>query len=330
MTTAVQAYQFTIDNAVKEWLEQKRTRTGSERTRGAYQDTLQEFRRFLQRGDLDLLSNPIDVARVAGLWANSRNPDTSRRPDEDVTPSTYNQRLAILSSFYTFLRDVYKLDIPNPIESVKKRPVQAYAAAQPLEPETVIAGLESIDRRDPEGLRDYAMLAVGLFTGRRANEITGLRWQDVKIIGRRGHQQITLTFTHCKGAKIMRDKLDIETSAVLLDYLHTQYGKDLTRLSGDTPLWVSYSRQNAGRAISAKTLSNICLTYLGTSQVHALRHTFAVGMMRSGAPITELGGRLGHTDIKITSIYAKEILKEDNPYGERLTERFGIKRRYVN
>jgi hypothetical protein len=50
-------------------------------------------------------------------------------------------------------------------------------------------------------------------------------------------------------------------------------------------------------------LSNICLTYLGTSQVHALRHTFAVGMMRSGAPITELAGRLGHTDIKITSIY---------------------------
>jgi integrase len=326
MTTAVQAYQFTIDNAVKEWLEQKRTRTGSERTEQAYRDTVQEFRAVLGRGELDLLSNPIDVARVASVWANSRKAST--RSPGDVTPSTYNQRLAILSSFYTFLQETYKLDIPNPIESVKKRPVQAYAAAQPLDPETVIAGLESIDRRELEGLRDYAILAVALYTGRRATELVSLRWQDVKITGKRGHQLVTLTFEHCKGNKVMRDKLDVETSAVLLEYLHAQYGEDLMRLPGDTPLWVSYSRHNKGEAISAKTLSNICLTYLGTSQVHALRHTFAVGMMRSGAPITELAGRLGHTDIKITSIYAKEILKEDNPYGERLTERFGIKRKH--
>jgi site-specific recombinase XerD len=123
MTTALQSYQFTIDNAVKEWLEQKRTRTGSERTAQAYRDTVQEFRAVLGRGELDLLSNPIDVARVAGIWANSRK--DSARTQGDVTPSTYNQRLAILSSFYTFLQETYKLDIPNPIESVKKRPVQA-------------------------------------------------------------------------------------------------------------------------------------------------------------------------------------------------------------
>jgi hypothetical protein len=78
---------------------------------------------------------------------------------------------------------------------------------------------------------------------------------------------------------------------------------------------------------NSKTLSDICLASLGTSQGYALRQTFAVGMNRSGVPITELAGRLGYTDIKITNIYAKEILKEDNPYGERLTERFGIKRR---
>jgi integrase/recombinase XerD len=172
-----------------------------------------------------------------------------------------------------------------------------------------------------------ALLAVALYTGRRATELTSLRWQDVKITGKRGHQLLTLCFRHCKGNKMMRDALDQETSAVVLEYLHAHYGKDLMRLAGDTPLWPSYSRHNKGEAISAKTLSNICLAYLGTSQVHALRHTFAVGMMRSGAPITELAGRLGHTDIKITSIYAKEILQDDNPYGEKLTERFGIMRR---
>ncbi len=322
--TALTPYQFTIDSAIAEWLAQKETRTGSRKTRQAYEDTMQQFRDFLAGGGLDLLSNPIDIARVAALWANQRA-GTSRRPGEDVSPSTYNQRLAILSSFYTFVQEVYKLDVPNPIESVKKRPVQAYASALPLDPETVSQGLLSVNRDRAAGLRDYAILSVALYTGRRAHELVGLRFRDMQMTGRKD-TRITLTF-HCKGRKVMHDKLDVETSAVLLEYLHAQYGKNLLRLDPDAPMWVSYSRANYGQAISAKTLANICARHLDTSKVHALRHTFAVGMVRSGAPITDLAGRLGHTDIKITQTYTKEIMGDENPYGEKLTARFGIKRK---
>src|SRR5260370_28934797 len=160
-STALTAYQFTIDASIAEWLEQKKTRTGSEKTRKAYEDTMRQFRDFLAHGGLDLLSNPIDIARVAALWANQRAGKT-RRPGEDVSPSTYNQRLAILSSWYTFVQEVYKLAIPNPIESVKKRPVQAYASATPLDPETVEQALEHVDRGTLQGLRDDAILAVAL------------------------------------------------------------------------------------------------------------------------------------------------------------------------
>ena len=175
------------------------------------------------------------------------------------------------------------------------------------------------------GLRDYAILAVALYTGRRAHELVGLRFRDMQITGRE-EPRVILTF-HCQGRKVMHDKLDVETSTVLLEYLHAQYGKNLLRLDPGTPLWVSYSRANKGQAISAKTLSNICADYLETSKVHALRHTFAVGMVRSGAPITDLAGRLGYTDIKITQLYTKEIMGDENPYGEKLTTRFGIKRK---
>jgi site-specific recombinase XerD len=326
--TALTLYQFTIDAAVIEWLAQKEMRTGSQKTRKAYEDTMQQFRDTLSAGGLDLLSNPIDIARVAPLWANMRA-SNSKRPGAEVSPSTYNQRLAILSSWYTFVQETYHLDISNPIKDVKKRPVQAYAAALPLAPETVEQGLEDINRRSAQGLRDYALLAVALATGRRASELVGLRGQDVKILasGRRNRDvHITLTF-HCKGGKIMRDQLDAETSAVLLDYLHAQYGKQISALPADAPVWVSYSKQNRGQAISAKTLSHICERYLETSKVHGLRHTFAVGMIRSGAPITDLAGRLGHTDIKITQIYTKEIMGDENPYSEKLSARFGIKRK---
>ena len=323
--SALVVHQFTIDSAVNEWLAQKETRTGSRKTRKAYEDTMRQFRGFLARGGLDLLSNPVDIARVASLWANQREAST-RRVGQDVSPSTYNQRLAILSSWYTFVQETYKLEVPNPIKDVKKRPVQAYVGALPIAPETVERGLDAIDRKTDEGLRNYALLAVALATGRRASELAGLRGADVRITGGRKDARIRLTF-HCKGNKIMRDLLDAETTAVLLEYLHAQYGKNVTKLAPDAPVWVSYSRQNPGQAISTKTLSNICVAYLETSKVHALRHTFSVGMIRSGAPITDLAGRLGHTDIKITQVYTKEIMGDENPYAEKLTARFGIKRK---
>ena len=72
MTQALTSYQFTLDVAIAEWPAQKEGRTGSQKTRQAYQETMGQFRAFLATGQFDLLSNPIDVARVAALWANMR------------------------------------------------------------------------------------------------------------------------------------------------------------------------------------------------------------------------------------------------------------------
>lgn len=144
----------------------------------------------------------------------------------------------------------------------------------------LIYKLDAIDRQTDEGLRNYALLAVALATGRRASELAELHGADVRIIGGgRKDARIWLMF-HCKDSKIMCDLLDTETSAVLLEYLHAQYGKNELKLALDAPVWVLYSRQNPGQAISTKTLSNICVAYLETSKVHALRHTFLVGMIR--------------------------------------------------
>src|SRR5207247_3481373 len=100
--TAITQYQFTLDSAIAEWIAQKKTRTNSAKTEQAYRDTMTTFRSFLRQGNLDLLDNPIDVARIATLWANMRTTQ-SQRPGLPVSASTYNQRLAILSSFYSLL-----------------------------------------------------------------------------------------------------------------------------------------------------------------------------------------------------------------------------------
>lgn len=334
-TTSLAIYQFTLDSAIAEWVQEKQKRTGSQRTRTAYTDTLFSFRSALQHAGLELL--PVsadettvltwtrDAARLASLWAGLRSADT-RAPGQEVSPATYNQRLAIVSSFYTYLHTTYHLQIPNPIAEVKKRPVQAYAGARALEPEEVESSLETIDRTEKEGLRDYAILAVAFYTGRRAQELVQLTWRDMQIIKAKNGMRIHLTF-HCKGGKTMKNLLDVETSAVLLDYLHAEYGKQLLRLPAETPLWVSYSRRNRGECITARTLANICKKHLDTSKVHALRHTFAKLNMRAGASLTDLAQFLGHTDIKVTQRYATELMGEENPYGETVVKRLGIRRR---
>jgi site-specific recombinase XerD len=122
----------------------------------------------------------------------------NKRHAGEVSNSTYNQRLAILSSWYTFIQQVYKLDIPNPIKDVARRNVQAYAEVLPIEPDVIETGLESINREKLQGLRNYALLAVALYTGRRASELVGLYGEDVQIMGKGKGARVLLRF-HCKG-----------------------------------------------------------------------------------------------------------------------------------
>ena len=331
--TALTLPSFTIDVSITEWLAQKRTTcSGSDKTNEAYREIVASFRSFLAP-QLDLLSNPIDIARIAPIWASTRLParlkndgTPNKRHQGEISNSTYDQRLAILSSWYTFVQEVYKLDIPNPIKDVARRNVQAYAEVLPIEPDVIETGLESINRNHL-GLRNYALLAVALATGRRASELVGLYGEDVQIMGKGKGARVLLRF-HCKGGKVEYNKLDEETSIVFLEYLHSHFGKRLLTIAPDAPIWVSYSKQNGGEKIGVQTLSIICREAFGTSKNHALRHTFAEGEVRLGAPITDLAAALGHTDIKITQRYVKGLYKRaENPLGSKLVARFGIKRK---
>jgi integrase/recombinase XerC len=89
-------------------------------------------------------------------------------------PSTHNQRLAILSSFYTFAERRGLVAGGNPIRLVDRRPVQAYASAEPLSAAIVEQRVRAIDRTTLLGKRDYALLAVFLQTGGRLFEVAAL------------------------------------------------------------------------------------------------------------------------------------------------------------
>lgn len=295
--TAIAIYQLptsmTLDQATRAWLNEKLGRSESAKTKHAYQTTLQSFRVMLSGAGLDMDSDPALIAPLAQGWAGH-----SARAGQTITPSTFNQRLAIVSSFYEYA--IRNNVLPyNPIERVKRRIVRSKNAARPIAGARVKSGLLQIDRSTSEGLRDYALLSVALATGRRVSEIAGLRYKHL----RRDGNTCIIEFERCKGNKHFTNRLEAKTTQALYEYLETVYPGQLLRLPGDSPIWVSFSPRNKGEAISTRTLANICEMYLGTSKFHATRHTWAVTMNKKGAKLTDISRGLGHSNIKITSDY---------------------------
>ncbi len=101
MSTDITIYQsptiMSVDEAIIAWLDEKHGRSESAKTRWAYDTTLADFRSNLQSEGLDIDSEHAIVAPLAQGWAGH-----SRREGQEVTPSTFNQRLAIVSSFYEY------------------------------------------------------------------------------------------------------------------------------------------------------------------------------------------------------------------------------------
>ncbi len=312
LTTIVTGTQ--LDLAVNAWLDAKWHKSTSTKTRKAYEDTLSQFRAGLRHEGLDLDSDPGQVALIAQVFAGF-----SARGRE-IKPTTYNLRLAVLSSFYTFARKRKFLEV-NPIEQLDRAKVQEYAAAQALNPDTVYESLQRIDQGDLKGTRDYAILSLLLQTGRRAQEVANLQWQHIRI----HKDKATLSFEHCKGNEQLRDELPAPVTNALLRWLHQYYGADLGRLAADTPLWVSLARDSSyGQQLGYQSINALCKKWLGVSKVHTTRHTAAHAMEQLGMSVSEIQARLGHKSLATTGRYLASLKRAENRKADEMARLFGI------
>jgi integrase/recombinase XerC len=296
---------LSIDQIIVAWLDAKHQRSHSTKTERAYRDTLTGFRAALLGVGLDLDGPPQTIALAAQGWVGR----------DDPKPATYNQRLAILSSFYTYAMKRGVLHA-NPADTLDRAKVQAYAGAQGLDHIEVDRRMQAIDRTTLQGKRDYALLSVALVTGRRVKELANLRWGDAEQRG----AKVTLTFQRTKGGKVMRDTLPIAVSRALLAYLHAQHGAALGTLASDTPIWISARN----RALAVNSIALVCEKHLGTSRVHTLRHTFAREMEAAGAKVSDIQARLGHESLATTGRYLAALKQAENAHADALAERFGF------
>src|SRR5258708_12269856 len=161
----------TVEDLIASFVKAKFARTQSTKTAKAYLDTLHGFRRHLLARELDLVASlkgksadKVDRFRIQIAEAARDYAILSARPGKFVARSTRNQRLAIISSFYVYAAQNFKISFTNPLEMVERSRVESYGnSARPLEQQEVQEHLAALAAREPKTIadqRDYALLTL--------------------------------------------------------------------------------------------------------------------------------------------------------------------------
>lgn len=159
--------------------------------------------------------------------------------------------------------------------------------------------LQSIDRSDAFGRRDFTLLYLAAAFGLRSGELVRLTLDDIDWRSR------TLSIRQTKTRQILRLPLTDEAAHVLIDYLRTARPKSALR---QLFLRVRAPFTNLKPASVHDVLehrlrcSGQDLPPIGT---HVLRHSFATRLMQQGVSIKAIGDTLGHRDIESTSVYLR-------------------------
>ena len=163
----------------------------------------------------------------------------------------------------------------------------------------VTALLRSVDCSSPGGLRDFTLLYLAACYGLRSGELVRLTLDNIDW--RAG----TLTIRQTKTKQTLVLPLAEEGRAVLARYLSNGRPPSarrelfLRRRAPAGPLAPTAVHDILELRIA---LSGLPLPPLGS---HALRHSFAVHLLRQGVSLPAIGAALGHRDGESTAVYLR-------------------------
>jgi integrase/recombinase XerD len=162
--------------------------------------------------------------------------------------------------------------------------------------------LDVIDRGNPKGKRDYAMLLLASRLGMRAGDICSLSFRNFKW----EHNEIELIQEKTQ-EKILLPLLP-EVGSAIIDYL--KYGRPITE---STTIFVRHTCPIT--PLMPPTLHSIVWQYMQLAGIqvpdgkkhgpHALRHSLASALLEKNVPLPIISEVLGHTNTNTTSIYLK-------------------------
>ena len=266
------------------------------RDRGLAETTITNYRRYLR----DFLASRGDAVSPTELT--QLTPDDllafSRQRGVALGHTAWNHLATSLSGFYRWL-DLCGHGCGHLIKAVPLR--RRYRLADvpcALSWDQVLRLLVVVDRCEPNGHRNYAMLLLFASYGLRGCEVRALCLDDIDW----SRDEITV-FTP-KTGRSRRLPLTRAVGEAILDYLRKERPSSLHReifLSSRPPHAPLRSKINRWLAERLKRAG----IETPRGGAHILRHSLAVHMLRGGQTLKDIGDVLGHRSPETTFIYTK-------------------------
>jgi len=176
------------------------------------------------------------------------------------------------------------------------------------EDDDIISILSCIDRGNPTGKRDYAMILLALRLGLRGSDIKGLKLSDINW------EQDTMTIVQQKTKEPVALPLSIEVGSAIVDYLRN--GRPISKqpyvfLALRAP-YNPLPHDNHLHQILNKYIkkAGILITADRSHGMHSMRHTLASKLLKQRTPLPVISGILGHRDTNTTAEYLRVDIEQ--------------------
>jgi integrase/recombinase XerD len=218
------------------------------------------------------------------------------------TYKTVEQNICSIRSFLRYLQeqDILKTDLASKTPMIQARKQTRIPSVWTKEELDALIG--AIDRGNPKGKRDYAIILLACVLGLRVTDIKNLtfgcfHWEAKRLIFIQSKTRGTVTLP-----------IPSEVGWAVIDYL--KYGRPKV----DSPiLFVRHVAPflpfSEGDHLYQIIRDYMRIAHLPTLKkhrgMHSLRHTAASRMLEHDTPLAVISDILGHTDTDSTAVYLK-------------------------
>src|SRR5258705_1824039 len=219
---------------------------------------------------------------------------------------TVEQKLCAVRSFLRFacadgLVDAAVLEAVPAVRSSKRVRVPSV-----WDPGDVARILDAIDRGNPCGKRDYAIIVLIARLGLRGVDVRRLEFADFDWPGNR------LSVAQAKTGHRVQLPLIKEVGWAVIDYI--RHGRPVCDcpqvfLRHHAPIG-PFSEQDHLHQILVKhaRAAHVAVSEKRRHGMHSLRHSLATRLMESGTPVEQIAAILGHQSVESTGVYLKSSL----------------------
>ncbi len=216
-------------------------------------------------------------------------------------PKTIATNISILKCFfrYLYMNEIIAFPLAETLPKVQQCVRTILPTIWSKEEIEKIIGV--VDRGNPTGKRDYAMLLLVARLGLRIGDLVGLQMPDINW-----HTN-QITITQNKTNDTLSLPLLDDVGWAIIDYL--KHGRPTTQSKHvfvrHLPPFQEFSRYNNLHNMLIKYIVRAGIPAEGKSKIgmHSLRHSLASELMQNNVEITTISQILGHSNVETTRHY---------------------------